>query len=340
MNKGVLAGISTSVIVGGSVPVTGMLNDYPLLTGQALRYALGGLLLLAWARLGRRPLPRPRLRDVPTLFALAATGMVGFQACLLLAQRYAEPGLVAAMLGGSPLVLALGAPLMAGRRPSAAPVVGAVFAAAGIALLSGGGAAHGPGLLLAAGATLCEACFTLLAVGLVSRLGPLATSTWSCWAAAIGAALIGTVADPAGAWQMPDARQLGALLVLAVVVTAVAFCFWYSAVSALGADRAGVLIGLMPVAGLAVSLLLGVQEFRPVQLAGVGLVSLGVAAGLRLRGLECHERVFPDKNCLERPFHDTSERGATCRRAPSAGRPVPRRAGPRSASRPTPGRAR
>ncbi|MFE0024550.1 hypothetical protein [Amycolatopsis sp. NPDC059021] len=40
---GVAYGVSTAVIVGGSVPVTGMLDGYPVLTGQALRYALAGL---------------------------------------------------------------------------------------------------------------------------------------------------------------------------------------------------------------------------------------------------------------------------------------------------------
>jgi drug/metabolite transporter (DMT)-like permease len=287
VRRGALAGLGAVVIVGGSVPVTGMLDSYPLLTGQALRYGLGGLLLLGLATLMRKPLSRPRLSDLPVLIGLATTGMVGFQASLLLAQRYAEPGLVAALLGGSPLVLAVAAPLLAGRHPSTGPVLGAVLAAAGIVVLSGGGATHGPGLALAVLAMLCEALFTLLGVGLVTRLGPMATATWSCFVAAIGSAVVGTVVDPVGAWQLPDGRELTALLVLAVVVTAVAFVLWYTAVGTLGADRAGVLIGVMPVAGLAVSLLLHAQPFRLAQLAGIALVSLGVVAGL-----QAHQGMF------------------------------------------------
>ncbi|WP_245633862.1 DMT family transporter [Amycolatopsis jejuensis] len=277
----VFSGVVGAVLVGGSVPVTGLLDGYPVITGQALRYALGGLLLLGWAKVRRSPLPRPRLVDVPTLFGLAATGMIGFQACLLLAQRYAEPSAVAAFLGASPLVLALVAPLLDGRRPSTAPVVGAVLAGLGIVLLSGGGSASPAGLALAALAMLCEASFTLLAVGLLRRLGPLATSMWSCFAAAGGGAIVGTVADPGGAWRLPDARELVALLVLAVLVTAVAFVLWYSCVVGLGADRAGVLIGLMPVSGLVVAVLIGAQQFAVVDLVGVALVAAGVACGLR-----------------------------------------------------------
>ena len=36
----IAAGAMSSVIVGASVPVTGLLQGYPLLTGQAMRYAL------------------------------------------------------------------------------------------------------------------------------------------------------------------------------------------------------------------------------------------------------------------------------------------------------------
>ncbi|MDI5981262.1 DMT family transporter [Amycolatopsis magusensis] len=277
---GIVAGVTTAAIVGGSVPVTGMLDGYPLLLGQALRYGLAGLLLLAWFGLRRRPLSIPKWTDLPALLALAATGMVGFQACLLYAQRYAEPGLVAAVLGGSPLVLAVVAPLLARRQPSAAPIFGAVLAVSGVVVLTGGGATTGTGLVLAVLAMLCEACFTLFAVGLVKRLGPLATSAWSCLAAAAGSALLSSFVE---SWRLPDARQLGALLVLAVLVTAVAFGIWYFAVSVLGADRAGVLIGVMPVSGLLVAVLLGAQRLELVDLAGVGLVGLGVLIGLRRR---------------------------------------------------------
>ncbi|WP_370944547.1 DMT family transporter [Amycolatopsis sp. cg5] len=285
--RGLLAGITAAVIVGGSVPVTGLLDAYPLLTGQSLRYALGGVLLLGYAWLRGIRLPRPMLKDLPILVALGVTGMVGFQACLLLAQRYAEPGLVAALLGGSPLVLALVAPVLDRRRPAMAPMVGAVLAAAGIVVLAGGGASHGPGLALAVLAMLCEASFTLLAAVLVKRMGPLGTAACSCLTAALGSAVLGTFV---GGWRVPDARELAALLVLAVIVTAVAFCLWYFAVAQLGADRAGLLIGLMPASGLVVAISLGAQQFRPAQVLGVVLVALGVVSGLAGSNRPNHSR--------------------------------------------------
>ena len=53
-----MAATATS-LVGLSVPVTGMLDGYPLLTGQAIRYALGGLCLFGWLRATGRKVPVP-----------------------------------------------------------------------------------------------------------------------------------------------------------------------------------------------------------------------------------------------------------------------------------------
>jgi drug/metabolite transporter (DMT)-like permease len=76
--------------------------------------------------------------------------MLGFNAAILAAQRYAEPGFVAAMIGGSPVFLALLVPAVRGRRPALFALVGACVVVAGVVVLSGGGSWHGPGLVLAA----------------------------------------------------------------------------------------------------------------------------------------------------------------------------------------------
>jgi len=283
----VAAGASAAIIVGASVPVTGMLQDYPLLTGQAMRYTLSGLVLLAWtyAR-GQRP-ARPKLGDVPALLALVVFGMLGFTAVVLYSQRYAEPGFVAAMLGGTPVVLAL-----ASRQRSRTTVVGAGIVALGVVVLSGGGAWHGPGLVLAALALCGEAAFTLFAVGVVRRLGGVSVATWACFIAGGVGAVLGTFV---GGWQVPTPREVLALVVLAIVLTAVAFGLWYFAVGRLGADRAGVLIGLMPISGLVVSVSLGAQDFKLLALAGAAVVAVGCVVGLS------SGRVRPRAGTVEQP---------------------------------------
>ncbi|MET9228226.1 DMT family transporter [Lentzea sp. NPDC003310] len=283
MKLGVAAGATAASIVGASVPVTGMLEGYPVLTGQAMRYALGAAVLLLVAR----RLPMPSWRDVPPLLGVVVTGMLGFNAVLIAAQQYAEPGFVAAVMGGSPILLAL-----LSRQRTTSAVVGAVVVAAGIVLLSGGGSWHGPGLVLALVTMAGEVCFTLFAVGVVRRLGVLGVATWTCIFATVIGAVIGTFV---GGWQVPTVRQGLSLALLAVVVTALAFGLWYFAVNRLGSDRAGVLIGLMPVSGLATSVLLGAQELTLVSVVGVTTVALGCFIGLRGRN-HTHEagRVPPN----------------------------------------------
>lgn len=274
-----MAATATS-LVGLSVPVTGLLDGYPLLTGQALRYGIGALCLLGWLLATGRQVPVPTAKDVVGLTLMVGLGMLGFNAAILVGQRYATPGFMAAMLGASPLVLAIIAPLVAGKRPSSFAVLGAVVVGLGVVVLSGGGSWHGPGLVLALLVVVCETAFTLGGVGVVRRLGAVAASMWSCVFAAAGGGVLTTLWDGAAAWPVPTAGEATAIVVLGVLVTTVGFAFWYTGISVLGADRAGVLIGLMPVAGLVTAVLLGRQPLTLVAAGGALAVAAGCALGL------------------------------------------------------------
>ncbi|OLF07170.1 hypothetical protein BLA60_28580 [Actinophytocola xinjiangensis] len=290
-----------AIFVGASVPVTGLLDGYPVLSAQAARYAIGAALLFVWLR-GRVPLPTRR--DLGGLAVMVGAGMLGFNAAILLAQRYATPGFVAAMLGASPLVLAVAAPLLRGRRPSRPALTGGGLVAVGVVTLSGGGSWHGPGLVLSIVVVLCEVAFTLGGVGVVARLGAVGASFWSCVGAAAGGAVLSTVLSGTAAWPAPTTTETVAVLVLGSVVTALAFGCWYTGVAVLGADRVGVLIGLMPVAGLAASVLLDRQDLTPVSVIGVLIVTAGCVLGLR------GERTPPPHH--SRPTLSTATAGQLC----------------------------
>jgi hypothetical protein len=66
-----------------------------------------------------------------------------------------------------------------------------------------------------------------------------------------------------------------------VVVTALGFFLWYSAVRRLGVERAGLFAGLVPVAALVTSAAVGAAALTLGRLAGAVAVGAGVALGMK-----------------------------------------------------------
>ena len=66
-----------------------------------------------------------------------------------------------------------------------------------------------------------------------------------------------------------------------MITTALAFVLWFGAVQQLGADKAGLLIGLMPVAAVVVDAALNGRTPSPADVAGTALVAAGVVIGAR-----------------------------------------------------------
>src|SRR5690606_104970 len=80
--------------------------------------------------------------------------------------------------------------------------------------------------------------------------------------------------------SIPTVAELAALLHMALMATVVAFVLWYSGVARLGADRAGLFCGVMPVAGYLAGLVLGTSHWAMPALLGTALCGAGVAVGL------------------------------------------------------------
>jgi drug/metabolite transporter (DMT)-like permease len=282
---GAAGGALGMAAVGASLAFSTALVGYPVAPAQAARYLVGAGLLLLIARWRRIPIRRPTAAETVRLALLAATGLAGFNACVLLALGHAEPAALGVVVGAAPLVLAVAPPLSAGRLPRPGLVLAAALVVVGIGLVEGGGRTSPLGLLFAAGALAGEVAFTLLAAPLLPRLGPAGVSVHSCLLAAamlaagtpVVAAVRGEPVLPRPSW--PEVAAAG---YLAVVVTAVAFLCWYTCLARLGAERAGLLVGVMPVSALGASLAIGQTALAWPGATGVALVALGVAAGLSI----------------------------------------------------------
>lgn len=277
---GALTGIPAMAFVGSSVAVSAHLADAPLSTVQSLRYALAALLLAAMARIAGHRVQRPRGAEWLWLGGVVATGLVLFNIGLVRGGQHAEPAVLGVAVACVPLVLAVVGPLLEGNRPRPRVLAAAAVVTAGAVLVQGAGQSDGLGIAWAVLVLGCEVGFTLLAVPLLRRHGPWGVSMHTAWLAALAFGAGGVVLDGPTAIAALGGEDLLAAGYLAVVVTAVAFVLWYSAVGRLGAARAGLLTGITPIAAALTAVALGGAAPRPLVLTGIAVVGAGLVLGL------------------------------------------------------------
>jgi hypothetical protein len=114
----------------------------------------------------------------------------------------------------------------------------------------------------------------------LARHGAWGVSVHSVWVGAVMLAVLGLAAEGTGAVAELTAADWAALAYLAIMVTAVAFLLWYSAVAALGSGRVGLLTGVAPVSAALTGVLTGSRPPGPVVWTGILVVIAGLAGGL------------------------------------------------------------
>jgi len=262
-----IGGATAASVVGASFPVSEALVDYPLATGQMIRYAAGALILAALLK-GR--LGRPTLKELGLLALVAAVGMAGFNLAVLGAVEHMGATNTGVIIGASPVILALTAKT---RDPRILMAAGAVVA--GAAIVNGADSRISAlGLAIAIAALGCEVGFTLLAAPLLPRLGPMRVAAWS---AILATAELGVLSR--GDVPAPTNTEAAAIAYLAVFTTALAFVLWFGAVQTLGAAKAGLLVGFMPIAAVTVDAALNGRTPSTADIAGTALVAAGIAFG-------------------------------------------------------------
>ncbi len=276
----VAAGCAAMVCVGGSVAVSRTLIAAPLFTAQAIRYGVATLALLVLAASTRSRLPAPRGRDWLWLVGISVTGLVLFNVAIVRGVAHAEPAVLAVAVASVPVLLAVVGPLAVGQRPLRRLVTAAIGVTAGSALVIGTGRTDAAGIAWAVLAFACEGAFTLLAVPVLPRLGPWAVSVHSIWIASLILTILALLTEgPDAVLRLSGADWL-AIAYLAVMVTAVAFVLWYSAVCRLGSGRAGLLTGIAPVSAAVVGMLSGAGLPRVTGWLGILIIAAAQMTGL------------------------------------------------------------
>ncbi|WP_326823017.1 DMT family transporter [Streptosporangium sp. NBC_01756] len=279
--RGMIGAATAMFCVGTLTGVSPALHAYPVYGGQAVRYAVGAVLLFAVA--GARRLPPVRLtrREVLLVVLLALVGLAAFNVFIVESTRYADPATVGTIVATVPVILAVVTPLSEGRRPTPHVVAAAVVVAAGATVTIGLGGTTLVGVLLALGALGGEVGFSLLAIPLLPKLGAVRVAAYSATAAVPLLLIAGFVVDGPELLRAPTLSEAAALGYLAVVVTAFAFFCWYDALPRLGAERAGLFSGFLPLGTIVAAVVLGTGHPGWPEFLGAALVVGGLLLGLR-----------------------------------------------------------
>ncbi|GAA4926122.1 DMT family transporter [Nonomuraea thailandensis] len=275
MKNGIVGAATAMFLVGTLAGVSGLVGAYPIYGGQAVRYLVASVILLVITRVLGLRFVRMTWRETLCLLGLTALGLVFFNVAVVESTRASGPALVGTVLGTVPLALAL-----AGGRPAPRLLVGAGVVVAGATLATGLGSGTPESLLWALGALVGEISFSLLAIPLLPKLGPIRVSAYSTTLAVPMLATVGLLDAGTDMLRVPTLAEALGFAYLAVVVTVVAFFFWYNSLPKLGPGRAGLFAGLIPVAAIVTGAVLGVAMPTAYDLLGAGLVVTGILIGL------------------------------------------------------------
>jgi drug/metabolite transporter (DMT)-like permease len=77
--------------------------------------------------------------------------------------------------------------------------------------------------------------------------------------------------------RLPTAGEAAALVFLGLILTVVAFVFWYTGIAGLGVERAGLFVALVPVFALVTTAAVDRSAPNAAKVAGVLLVGAGLA---------------------------------------------------------------
>jgi drug/metabolite transporter (DMT)-like permease len=279
--------VLTTLFWGGTA-VAGklVLQDVPPLTAGVLRYGITALLLLL---LFRSKLPSPwalRTRDRWLLFWIGIFGTFLNHTFFFFALSYA-PAAHGALIPSttSPVWTLLLAARRGQERISGIQTAGMVLCLVGVVLVvhparlltgEGLGVLLGDVLFIIGG--MAWGVYSYLSAVAMRRLAPVTTLAFGMVVGTLCLIPTALIERPWATLRLTHASAWGALAVLVVACTLVAYLWWNVALSRVGAGRTAVFTNLVPFFGILLSWLLLGEHLEPIQLVGGLLAVAGVVA--------------------------------------------------------------
>jgi len=253
------------------------------LMGSFARYAVAVVALLVAAFALEGGLPRLTRRQWLATFVLGLLGVFAYNLFFMGALERLPASRAALIIALNPVITISISALVLGERLAPRRWLGAAIALGGVWIVISRGdvvsvasARVGWGELFMLAAVTSWALYTVIGRKVLVGLTPLAATNY---AALWGTLLLALVAAP----QLAELRaaqfdwlMIGALLYLGVGGTALAFVWYYTSVKKLGTATTSIFTNLVPVFGVAISVLLLGEHLLPSMLIGGAVAICGV----------------------------------------------------------------
>ena len=257
-------------------------------TLNLLRWSLCLALLLPWVGAKAWRSRQAIRRHWRLLVALGATGIAAFHTLVYFALRDCSAIDALLMLSLTPVAIIAGSALSGGSRPTAWQWAGGAASLLGAALLLTRGEPTRWADVAVTPGTLCMLLAVVLwaAYSLCLHRRPRELAPDVVFAASIVPALVlllGVVAlAPQSAPLVMTARLAGSLVYIVVFASLAGFLLWSYGVAAIGPERAGLFVNLMPLFGALQAIALLDESLQPSHIGG----AVCVLAGIVLVGAE------------------------------------------------------
>lgn len=246
----------------------------PALAFTGLRYGLAALIFspLLWqARHWNR-------RDWALGLLCGLVGVAGYNMPAALGQRTVSAGLTGLLDGAEPLMIVLFSALINRQVPGRLTIIATALGLAGIVLLAhGSGPALGDpaGIALVLLGAILWAAYCVMVPPLINRRGALSATAVSMLFGTIPMVLAGLPQMPAMVAAMTG-TQWAVTWLLIIGTSVIAMLAWNAGSAALGAEKAGWYLYLLPVVSLVGGALILGEPIKLAELAGGMLILVAV----------------------------------------------------------------
>jgi len=253
------------------------------LMGSFARYLIACVALLVAAFALEGGLPRLTVRQWLATFVLGLFGVFAYNLFFMGALTKLPASRAALIIALNPAITIAFSAVMLKERLNLRRWAGVVLALIGVAIVVSRGdfasfatGGVGVGELYMFAAVISWALYTILGRKVLGGLSPLAATNY---AALWGTILLGAVAAPHFDTLHPaqfDLPLIASLLYLGVLGTALAFVWYYMSVKKVGASSASIFNNLVPVFGVAISVVVLGEALLPSMLIGGAIAIAGV----------------------------------------------------------------